>query len=632
MAYKIDSQYLQKFASAARKSGMSDDDIANHIQTNFGVQLGYTPKPVEREKTLTDTLVGLAPTAGSILGGIGGTLLAGGNPLGGIAGAGAGGALGETIRQAITPEDDTDLMKILGEGAWGAGGEALGIGAGKLLGKGVEWLGGKALPATAEAIATKNLGKPAVKAFAKTGGSLGEKMIQHEVVGKTSAEVAEKAAEELAKYESAIASSTKPISSAEIFDALMKQAQKFLGNANPSVHAKGEALQQIAEGTMNQFANKPLITPGELLVEKRLVSDVLAKGAYDEGVKKAVNTVHEDILRKILNTAVPEAEHLGKNQRDLIKIAEIVKNSEQAMQGGRALPWLPIATAGIGSAGGLPTMVGGYALGTALNSPAVTQGAANLATKAAPVVAKMGAGIGADTTANAFLRTLGGQGVTRGVAGLFGNNDLPATPTDTTGSPSEAVSTLAPELGGTTATTKAGGILDVMGLDEDKFLKAYMLNPSNKTLSAIYDAYKAENKTTKSKATNAQVNQIADIKNSYNMLDEAAKSIQSNPNLFGPVKGTLAKLNVYDPEAQTTNAQFDIIAQIMGKALEGGKLTDQDILRYRKMLPSITDTPKTALGKIAKVKRMIQLKEGSLDETMKSMQNLDVVGSTVSTE
>lgn len=66
-----------------------------------------------------------------------------------------------------------------------------------------------------------------------------------------------------------------------------------------------------------------------------------------------------------------------------------------------------------------------------------------------------------------------------------------------------------------------------------------------------------------------------------------------------PIAWNIWKINRFDTDAQTANAEFNRITQIIGKSLEWGKLAEGDIKRYLEMLPNITDNPEVAKNKLA---------------------------------
>jgi len=58
------------------------------------------------------------------------------------------------------------------------------------------------------------------------------------------------------------------------------------------------------------------------------------------------------------------------------------------------------------------------------------------------------------------------------------------------------------------------------------------------------------------------------------------------------------------------------VAQVIGKYLEGGKLTDADIMRYREMLPTVSDNPQVAAAKSAQLQKLIAEKQAQEKSSM----------------
>ena len=85
--------------------------------------------------------------------------------------------------------------------------------------------------------------------------------------------------------------------------------------------------------------------------------------------------------------------------------------------------------------------------------------------------------------------------------------------------------------------------------------------------------------------------QIDSLDNSLLNLDFVERVLQENQGAFDPIRGRLASLNPYDETANKINQASLVAAQNIGRALEGGKLTDNDIARYQRALPNINDTP-----------------------------------------
>lgn len=108
-----------------------------------------------------------------------------------------------------------------------------------------------------------------------------------------------------------------------------------------------------------------------------------------------------------------------------------------------------------------------------------------------------------------------------------------------------------------------------------------------------------------------QVDRLSTHDSSLKALTDIKDAVSKNPQYFGPVQGRVSSLNPYDEKAKALQAMTKTAAQNIGKSLEGGKLTDNDIVRYEKMLPSMTDTPAIASAKLDLLDRMVVQKQAS---------------------
>ncbi len=122
--------------------------------------------------------------------------------------------------------------------------------------------------------------------------------------------------------------------------------------------------------------------------------------------------------------------------------------------------------------------------------------------------------------------------------------------------------------------------------------------------------------------TTAAAREISDISNAISMLGDLDTGIKDYKSKMGPIKGRWGASNAYDTDSQAFNAQMNIAAQVIGKSFEGGKLADTDILRYRKMLPNITDTPAAAQAKLKIVQKIL---EGQKSQKEKYYSNTNVM-------
>ena len=105
---------------------------------------------------------------------------------------------------------------------------------------------------------------------------------------------------------------------------------------------------------------------------------------------------------------------------------------------------------------------------------------------------------------------------------------------------------------------------------------------------------------------------LSDMDSSISQLGGVSSAIDKYSDLMGPVAGRPKAFSPYDPRLQSFDAEMKIAAQNIGKSLEGGKLTDEDIARYRQMLPNLADTKETAKEKINIINRLIQNKKSSI--------------------
>lgn len=97
-------------------------------------------------------------------------------------------------------------------------------------------------------------------------------------------------------------------------------------------------------------------------------------------------------------------------------------------------------------------------------------------------------------------------------------------------------------------------------------------------------------------------------------VDDAVSFADENQDIMGPQSGIMGtfesvkRFGGMDSSADrydVFDANMDQRAQVVGKYLEGGKLAEGDVPRYRKMLPTRGDTPAVVRGKAESLKRLI---------------------------
>ena len=94
-------------------------------------------------------------------------------------------------------------------------------------------------------------------------------------------------------------------------------------------------------------------------------------------------------------------------------------------------------------------------------------------------------------------------------------------------------------------------------------------------------------------------------------LDDIEATLTNSADMFSPVKGRLSSMNPYDTKAQTIDAQLRAAAQDFGRFMEGGVLRKEDEEKYRRMFPSLGDTPDVAKNKLAIVRRLLVEKQNA---------------------
>lgn len=100
------------------------------------------------------------------------------------------------------------------------------------------------------------------------------------------------------------------------------------------------------------------------------------------------------------------------------------------------------------------------------------------------------------------------------------------------------------------------------------------------------------------------IQNITDLRSGIQQLGALHDNLTNN----SPILGRVRALNPYDSSFQTQQANIDRVRQIVGKALEGGVLRKEDEEKYRRILPTMQDTPAVAQYKIDNVMGQLQQK------------------------
>jgi hypothetical protein len=92
------------------------------------------------------------------------------------------------------------------------------------------------------------------------------------------------------------------------------------------------------------------------------------------------------------------------------------------------------------------------------------------------------------------------------------------------------------------------------------------------------------------------ITKLSESRSAIASLKDLREVVKANEQYIGPIAG-FAALNPYHP-ARKAQADIDRVRQRVGKALEGGVLRKEDEEKYKKILATLQDDPKTAIYKI----------------------------------
>lgn len=98
------------------------------------------------------------------------------------------------------------------------------------------------------------------------------------------------------------------------------------------------------------------------------------------------------------------------------------------------------------------------------------------------------------------------------------------------------------------------------------------------------------------------ITKIAEVRSGIGSIRDLRENLRGNQDLTGPIVGLLAQVP-YAERARTLQAQIDLVKQRVGRAFEGGVLRKEDEEKYKRILPTIQDTPAIAAAKTDLVER-----------------------------
>lgn len=120
------------------------------------------------------------------------------------------------------------------------------------------------------------------------------------------------------------------------------------------------------------------------------------------------------------------------------------------------------------------------------------------------------------------------------------------------------------------------------------------------------------------------------------VLTDLASTLKQNQDILGPAQGLMGKglgfLGVGDraEKQRVIQSNIDAGVQEIGKFLEGGKLAEGDLARYREMAPKVTDPPNVAQQKLQLLSKLVAEKQRASLEALRA-SGYDVGGIQQST-
>lgn len=167
--------------------------------------------------------------------------------------------------------------------------------------------------------------------------------------------------------------------------------------------------------------------------------------------------------------------------------------------------------------------------------------------------------------------------------------------------------------------------------------KPYLLNestgkfvepPEDASSVSSFDPRIKTTQATKDAPKQLSANDVLRVNEGANVariLPDVEKALFNNQSSFGPVAGLVRGNNPYDTNAQTLDAGLRTASQAFGRFMEGGVLRKEDEEKYRKMFPTLRDTPEVRKNKLGIVRRLLAQQYGS---SLKSLtdSNYDTSG------
>lgn len=552
-------------------------------------------------------------------------LLPGSGSLKGAAALGAG--LGAS--RAVSEEQDPLTGSILG-GVFGAGG----YGIGKGIGKGLEKIG-KSL-----ALKDFRINPTQYKNLKKVLGKNPENWLAEEnLIGKGSGDIKRLTRVFQDKYDDLALKTDSKVNATKFYNRFAKAIDEFLQYPSSKMQKMGKALFEELDLVMNKYKGKSKIPLKEITTIRKTIDKFIPESKFGKGdVEAGVDMLLRRIYKQTIDDATSGATgKIGQKLREFRAFGKIL--DQQAGLGKGSLPanltrllGANITSSGASSVGDALKKSTIGALATAvINNPNVistlSKGGLNLgqffqSPAVGGALEKGGRFVG--QKANELVDTI----TQRGSQPMAEPTPTQQKDTSTTGKLVKVGDEEFLLEGGKYYSQDKFWVFDeklddwvenpeyqpeqtgMADSDQTKQLfTLLMMQDLQQTggkniteLKTIFDMVKT--KDSDKKTSDGAIKIVNDFESGLENIKGLQSEIEST-DLVGPIKGLAANIP-YATGSKTLQAQINVVRQTVGKALEGGVLKKEDEEKYKKILPTMTDTKEVAINKLIQLYTLLE--------------------------
>ena len=587
-----------------------NDDIFKLLDQKYGAQKRQEEE--EKKKEGGFDWKDWVSEAGGLAGGLIGTV---GGPAGMVGGATIGAGMSQALESRLKGEPIT-AKKVATESVISGAGELAGLGLAKIGGKLLKPIS-KFFSKGGDDLAVRGLranSSQLTKFKSLHGEDVVETLSRHKLQGAGSKEILERAITPLQNSFDDIVKSADIKVSQDVLDKNFYKKIKILLESGDLDDVKA------AESIMAQYDNILKETDNSLGSLNKFRKNFDAKyQSYKTGnpLVASEKQIIADALRETVHEGAEAAGATGSKEtgRELSKLYDLLKIAEKQENLGRGSLPIGITTAigggigvsvgavtGGGAGAGAGAIAGSMAAERVVNNPKVIGALSRMATasgdkmmiKALEMSAKSGtplAGAIGQLSSQALLNDPQPE-TTPELPNLPQTSNMSGDQQDVLGSFDQVNQAL-----GGGGGQGGGGFQGFSKEQQAKFMLQDLASGGKNIdeLTAIFKLLGSGGEEQK-KYSDTAITKIADLQSALSNLENLDTLVDENKGFIGPLKGIQAK-NPWS-KARFAQADIDRVRQQVGKALEGGVLRKEDEEKYKKILPTMSDTYKTAKYKI----------------------------------